>query len=90
MNLYVANFGFDFNDETLKQLFTSFGEVLSAKVIHDRDTGRSRGFGFVEIQTDEAGNNAIASLNNKDVNGRLLSVTLAKQKAKGPVRNVWM
>lgn len=79
MNLYVSNLGFHFNDNDLKKLFEQFGAVTSAKVITDRETGRSRGFGFVEM-ADAEGNQAMAKLNNKEIEGRMMSVTVAKPK----------
>lgn len=88
--MHVSNLDFQVKDEDLKQFFMSFGEVVSAKVVRDRETGRSRGFGFVEMQTEEAGNNAMTALNNKEINGRAVVISLAKQKVQGPVRNVWM
>lgn len=83
MNLYVSNLGFDFTDESLKALFTPFGEVSSAKVIMDRTTGRSRGFGFVEMPVDSAAEEAIKKLEGTQVEGRPLSVSKAKPKSGG-------
>lgn len=80
MNLYVSNLGFHVSDEDLRNLFAEYGNVDSAKVITDRETGRSRGFGFVEMSSDEAGNKAIKELEGKDIEGRRISVSLAKPK----------
>ena len=80
MNIYVANLSFDLQDEDLKNLFTSYGEVSSAKVIVDKVTGRSRGFGFVEMDNDAAGRKAIAELNGTMVQERALKVNEAKPK----------
>lgn len=80
MNMYVSNLGFHVQDEELKQLFESFGPVSSAKVIKDRETGRSRGFGFVEMESEEQATKAMTALNNKDVEGRAISISLARQK----------
>lgn len=80
MNLYISNLGFGTTDGDLRKFFSKFGEVTSAKVITDRETGRSRGFGFVEMPSDKEGNDAIKNLNNKEVEGRLMSVTVAKPK----------
>ena len=80
MNLYVSNLGFHVSDEDLKNLFSSYGNVTSAKVITDRETGRSRGFGFVEMSQDEEGKNAIKGLEGKEIEGRNISVTVAKPK----------
>lgn len=83
MNLYVSNLGFDFTDEKLKALFAGYGEVASAKVIMDRTTGRSRGFGFVEMPVDSAAEEAIRQLEGSQVEGRPISVSLAKPKSGG-------
>lgn len=89
MNMYVSNLGFHVQDEDLKQLFQAFGNVSSAKVIRDRESGRSRGFGFVEMDSTEEANKAMSSLNNKDVEGRAISISIAREKeSKGP-RNRW-
>ncbi|MDZ4710599.1 MAG: RNA-binding protein [Saprospiraceae bacterium] len=82
MNIYVSNLGFDANDSDLRTLFSTFGEVSSAKVIMDKMSGRSRGFGFVEMSDEEAGKAAIRSLNNKDMDGRSISVSVAKDKSQ--------
>ena len=88
MNLYVSNLGFHMTEEDLKKLFEPFGQVTSAKIINDRETGRSRGFGFVEMDSEKDGNEAIAKLNNKDIQGRPLSVSVARDKpATKPNRN---
>ena len=80
MNLYVSNLGFQTFDEDLRKLFSAYGKVLSAKVITDRDTGRSRGFGFVEMESAKDGEDAIRNLNMKHVDGRAMSVTVAREK----------
>lgn len=80
MNLYVANLGFHVDDSALKNLFSEFGEVSSAKVISDRETGRSRGFGFVEMNSEAEAKQAMSKLNNKEIEGRLMSVTVAREK----------
>ena len=80
MNMYVSNLSFQVQENELSDLFSSYGEVVSAKIITDRETGRSRGFGFVEMSSDEAGNKAMAELNNKDFGGRPLNVSLAKER----------
>ena len=87
--MYVSNLGFHVQDEDLKQLFGSFGEVISAKVIKDRDSGQSRGFGFVEMSSTEHANNAMASLNNKELEGRVMSVSIAKERESRPRTNRW-
>jgi len=80
MNIYVANLSFDLQDEDLKEFFTPYGEVSSAKIIMDKMTSRSRGFGFVEMTDDAAGKTAIAELDGKSVQGRPLKVNEAKPK----------
>ena len=88
MNMYVSNLSFHTTDEDLKALFSKFGEVTSAKVIMDRETNRSRGFGFVEMPSDDAAKEAMAGLNNKDIEGRALSVSTAREKSNnGSGRN---
>jgi RNA recognition motif-containing protein len=79
MNLYVSNLGFQVTDEELKALFTPYGEVTSAKVIMERETGRSRGFGFVEM-ADKAAQEAMKDLEGKQVDGRAISVSQARPK----------
>ena len=81
MNIYVSNLSFKVQDEDLKKLFQSQGEVASAKVVLDRETNRSRGFGFVEMPDDEEANAAIKKLNGSMVDGRAISVTEARPKA---------
>ena len=78
--LYVGNLSYDFGDGELQQLFEAFGTVQSAQVIMDRDTGRSKGFGFVEMKTDQEAQAAIAAMNGKEVNGRSLTVNEAKPR----------
>ena len=80
MNLYVSNLSFQTDDDSLRKLFEQFGAVSSAKVINDRETGRSRGFGFVEMDSDEEANAAIKGLNNKEIGGRAMSVSVAREK----------
>ena len=90
MNMYVSNFGFHLTEDDLRKLFEPFGQVSSAKVITDRETGRSRGFGFVEMDSDTEASEAMSKLNNKDIQGRILSVSLAKEKpARGNNRRSW-
>ncbi len=80
MNIYVSNLSFNTSDAELQDLFSKFGEVSSAKVITDRETGRSRGFGFVEMSNDEEAKAAMAGLNDKEVEGRAMSVSVAKER----------
>lgn len=89
MNMYVSNLSFHTNDEALKELFSEFGTVSSAKVINDRETGRSRGFGFVEMDSDTEAQEAIKNLNNKEVEGRSMSVSVAKEKPARSENKRW-
>lgn len=78
--LYVGNLAYSTTNADLQTLFAEFGEVASAQVIMDRDTGRSKGFGFVEMANGQAGQSAIAALNGKDVGGRQLTVNEARPR----------
>ncbi|TXJ27773.1 MAG: RNA-binding protein [Chitinophagaceae bacterium] len=89
MNLYVSNLGFHIVEEDLRKLFEQFGQVSSAKVITDRETGRSRGFGFVEMDSDAEAKTAIDNLNNKEIEGRQISVTQAREKTERPSSKRW-
>src|SRR2546429_6629384 len=80
MKLYVGNLAFQTSSQELQELFASAGTVESAAVVEDRDTGRSRGFGFVEMSTKEEGAAAISQFNGKEVNGRALNVNEAKPR----------
>ena len=84
MNLYVGNLPYSTNSDELEQLFSEHGAVDSAQVIMDRDTGRSRGFGFVEMADDEGGRKAIEEMDGKDVGGRRLKVNEAKPREPRP------
>jgi RNA recognition motif-containing protein len=81
--LYVGNLTYDTTDSALEQMFGAYGTVQSAQVIMDRDTGRSKGFGFVEMGSDQEAQAAIAALNGKQVDGRSLTVNEAKPKTDG-------
>jgi cold-inducible RNA-binding protein len=78
--LYVGNLTYGVTDGELEQMFAAHGTVQSAQVIMDRDTGRSKGFGFVEMSSDQEAQAAIAAMNGKDVNGRNLTVNEAKPR----------
>jgi RNA recognition motif-containing protein len=79
--LFIGNLAFSVNDSTLQSAFSAQGTVESAKVITDRDTGRSKGFGFVEMSSDDEAANAIRSLNGTDLDGRAINVSEAKPQA---------
>jgi RNA recognition motif-containing protein len=80
MNMYVSNLSFHTNDEALRTLFSAFGNVTSAKVIMDRESGQSRGFGFVEMDVVAEAQTAMKAMNNKEIEGRAMSVSVAKEK----------
>jgi RNA recognition motif-containing protein len=80
MNIYVSNLSFAVQDEDLREFFAEYGEVSSAKVIMDKYTNRSKGFGFVEMQDDAAAQKAIAELDGGMVDGRAIKVMVAKPK----------
>ena len=80
MKLYVGNLAFQTTSEELQEMFAQAGTVQSAAVVEDRDTGRSRGFGFVEMSTKEEAEAAIDQFNGKEVNGRALKVNEAKPR----------
>src|SRR5687767_963513 len=86
MNIYVSNLSFNVQDEDLKEFFTEYGEVTSAKVITDKFTGKSRGFGFVEMPDDAAAQKAIAELDQASVENRTIRVMEAKPKEDKPAR----
>jgi RNA recognition motif-containing protein len=87
MNIYVSNLSFNVQDEDLREFFAPYGEVTSAKIISDRTTGQSRGFGFVEMSDDTAAKKAIDELNGGTVEGRTIRVTEAKPKEDRPARS---
>ncbi|MFT4152957.1 RNA recognition motif domain-containing protein [Parafilimonas sp.] len=80
MNMYVSNLSFHTSEEDLKDLFSKYGSVDSAKIIMDRETNRPRGFAFVEMPSEEDGNAALNGLNGKEIQGRALSVSVARQR----------
>jgi RNA recognition motif-containing protein len=81
--LYVGNLTYGTTDATLRQMFEAFGTVTSAQIIMDRDTGRSKGFGFVEMGNDQEAQAAVAALNGQQVDGRALTVNEARPKTEG-------
>ena len=82
--LFVGSLSYSLTDQELEELFTEFGTVTSAKVITDRDSGQSKGFGFVEMGDEEQAKKAIAALNGKEVGGRRLTVNVAKPMSDRP------
>jgi RNA recognition motif-containing protein len=80
-NLFVGNLTFTTTNGELEAMFAPFGEVTRAQVITDRDTGRSRGFGFVEMSSSDSAEKAISSLDGKDVSGRQIKVNVAKPRS---------
>src|SRR2546426_8146723 len=92
--LYVGNLSFQTRESDLSELFAQAGQVESVQIITDRDTGRSKGFAFVEMSNDEAATKAIAEFNGKEVNGRNLTVNEARPKEKrdfgAPWRSRWI
>ena len=86
MNIYVGNLSYGMTDADLEAVFAEFGDVTSCKIIMDRETGRSKGFGFVEMGTQDAGQAAIAELDGKDINGRNIKVNEARPREERPRR----
>ena len=82
MNIYVGNLSFRTDDEELREVFAEFGDVASAKVVIDRETDRSRGFGFVEMDNDDEGKAAIEALDGAELGGRNLRVNEAKPRER--------
>src|SRR5215211_9272104 len=83
MNIYVGNLSWNLKDQDLANLFTPYGEVASAKIVMDKFTQRSKGFGFVEMKDDAQAQSAIAQLNGSEVDGRNLVVNESRPKAEG-------
>lgn len=81
-NIFVGNLSFNTNEDELRQLFESYGQVERVSILTDRETGRSRGFGFVEMNSNEDGEKAIAALNGSQVGGRTINVNEARPKAE--------
>jgi RNA recognition motif-containing protein len=80
MNIYIGNMSFDTTEDQLRQAFEGYGEVTAVKVITDRDSGNSKGFGFVEMSANDEATAAISGLNGQDLNGRALNVNEAKPR----------
>ena len=81
MNIYVGNLPFNLGEEDLKEIFEEYGEVSTVKIISDKFTGRSKGFGFVEMENDGEAGNAIKELNNDEISGRNIKVNESKPRA---------
>jgi RNA recognition motif-containing protein len=89
MNIYVGNLPFSTSENDLAELFSEHGQVISAKIIMDRMTGRSRGFGFVEMESDDEAKAAIEALDQKEWQGRTLKVNEARPREERPRRNFY-
>lgn len=88
MNIFIAGLSYNINDSDLMDLFNEYGEISSAKVVMDRETGRSKGYGFVEMDDEAAGQKAIEELNGAEYDGRVISVSVARPRTEGgPRRN---
>ena len=83
MNVYVGNLSYNITEDSLRSMFEAYGGVVSAKLIMDRDTGQSKGFGFVEMENNADGHKAIEDLNGTDNGGRALKVNVAKPREQG-------
>jgi RNA recognition motif-containing protein len=85
--MYVSNLSFHTTEEDIRKLFAEYGDVSSVKLITDRDTGRSRGFAFVEMGSNNEANEAMKNLNNKEIEGRAMSVSVARERENKGTRN---
>ena len=84
MNIYISGLSYGINDADLNELFSAYGETSSAKVIMDRESGRSRGFGFVEMTSDTDGQKAINELNGAEYDQKTISVSVARPREERP------
>ena len=89
MNLYVGNLSFDTDEASLRQFFNDYGPISSARIITDRDTGRSRGFGFVELEDAGAALKAVTELNGSELDGRTLTINEARPREERRPRSNW-
>ena len=89
MNIYVGNLSYGLSEDELKDLFAEYGAVVSAKIIIDRETGRSKGFGFIEMETKEDGEKAIAELDGASVKERNIKVNESRPREERPKRREW-
>lgn len=83
MNIFIAGLSYNINDSDLADLFGEYGEIASAKVVMDRESGRSKGYGFVEMEDETAGQKAIEELNGAEYDGRVISVSVARPRTEG-------
>ena len=86
MNIYIGNLAYTVTEDDLRDAFSEFGEVETASIINDKFSGRSKGFGFVDMPNDSDAREAIESMNNKDLNGRTIKVNEAKPREERPAR----
>ncbi|MEI7695218.1 MAG: RNA-binding protein [Chlorobium sp.] len=86
MNIYIGNLAYSVTEDDLREAFSEFGQVESASIINDKFSGRSKGFGFVDMPNDSEARQAIESLNDKDLNGRTIKVNEAKPREERPAR----
>lgn len=87
MNIFISNLSYAVSDQDLSELFSNYGQVHSAKVIMDRETGRSRGFGFVEMNDQTEANKALEELNQAEYDGKVINVTEARPREDRPKRS---
>ncbi len=87
MKIYVGNMSFDTTEDQIRQAFESYGEVTSVNIITDRDTGRAKGFGFVEMSSDSEAKAAIEGLNSKEMDGRAMNISEARPRPDSGNRN---
>jgi len=86
MNIYIGNLAYTVTESDLREAFSEFGEVASASIINDKFSGRSKGFGFVDMPNDSEAREAIEAMNEKDLNGRTIKVNEAKPREERPAR----
>ena len=84
MNIYVGNLQYSLTGDDLREIFEEYGKVDSAKVITDRETGRSKGFGFIEMEDENEAKTAVDELNQAEINGRVVKVNIARERASKP------
>jgi RNA recognition motif-containing protein len=87
MNIYIGNLSYETAEQDVRQAFEGHGEVTSVNIISDRDTGTSKGFGFVEMETQQEAEAAIKALNETEMNGRTIKVSEARPRTERPDRN---